>query len=117
MAESARAGPSERPQVSDLWPRLLISPVLGFALPNLSGLIDNSRHSIAGLLASYAYFTFVSFVIWEGNRRLYFRMQRREDWLKRPLQRLGALLTTILLYSVPAAALLMWIWRRVSGDP
>jgi Histidine kinase len=106
-----------RPEVSDLWPRLLISPLLGLVLPNVSGLIDNTRHTPAGLVASYAYFMFVALAIWEGNRRLYFRMQRREDWLRRPLHRLGALLAAILLYSIPVAAVLLWIWRRVSGDP
>jgi hypothetical protein len=112
----ARPGKPGSPEVSDLWPRLLISPLIGLALPNLSGLIDNSRHSAGGLLASYAYFTFVALLIWEGNRWLYFRMQRREDWLLRPSRRLAALLAIILLYSIPAGALLIWIWQDVSGD-
>jgi hypothetical protein len=115
--EDSSDGRPEQPEVSDLGPRLLLSPVIGWALPNLSGLIDNSRHSTAALLASYVYFALIAFVIWEGNRRLYFRMQRREDWLQRPLRRLGALLTAILLYSVPVAALLIGIWRHITGDP
>jgi LytS/YehU family sensor histidine kinase len=44
-------------------------------------------------------------------------MQRREDWLKRPLRRLAALLTAILLYSIPCVAILITIWRYVTGDP
>jgi two-component sensor histidine kinase len=116
MDEVAAAGSARAPEVSDLWPRLLISPFLGLILPNVSGLIDNRAHSTASLLASYAYFALVAFVIWEGNRRLYFRMQRREDWLRRPLKRLGALLAAILLYSIPVAALLLWVWRQVTGD-
>ena len=83
------------PEVSDLWPRLLISPVLGTLIAHLTGLIDTTRHSTAGLIASDAYFSFVSFVIWSCNRWLYFRLSRREDWLQRPSRRLSVLLATI----------------------
>jgi two-component system, LytTR family, sensor kinase len=112
----AGTGYPRNPEFSDLWPRLLISPVLGLMVANLSGLIDNSRHSPAGLLASYLYFAFVAFVIWTGNRVLYFRLQRREDWLQRPSHRLAVLLATIVVYSIPVAALLIWIWRKATGD-
>ena len=59
--ESALVDHSSRsPQVSDLWARLLLSPVIGVIVPNVSGLIDHSRHTGAALVASYAYFTLVS---------------------------------------------------------
>lgn len=106
-----------RPQVSDFWPRLLLSPVLGVLVPNLAGLIDHSRHPTPGLVASYIYFAFVSLTIWEGNRRIYFRLQRREDWLLRPWRRIALLLAAIALYTVPVAAVLLWIWRATTGDP
>jgi Histidine kinase len=111
------AGYLRHPEFRDLWPRLLISPVLGLMVANLSGLIDNSRHSPVGLLASYSYFSFVAFVIWTGNRLFYFRLQRREEWLQRPWHRLAVLLATIVVYSIPVAALLIWIWREATGDP
>jgi hypothetical protein len=104
------------PQVSDLWPRLLLSPALGALVPNVSGLIDHARHTTSGLVASYAYFAFVSFAIWEGNRRIYFRLQRREDWLLRPWRRIALLLAAIALYTVPVAAVLLWIWQAATGD-
>jgi two-component system, LytTR family, sensor kinase len=108
---------AQPPQVSDLWPRLLLSPIIGAVLPNLAGLIDNSRHSAAGLAASYLYFTCVALVIWEGNRRIYFRLQRREEWLQRPRHRIALLLSAITIYTVPVAALLLWIWQAVTDDP
>ena len=67
------------PQVSDLWARLLLSPVIGVIVPNVSGLIDHSRHTAGALVASYIYFTLVSLLVWEGNRQIYFRLQRREE--------------------------------------
>ena len=103
--------------VRDFWPRLLASPVLGALVANLSGLIDPGRHAPAALAASYAWFAAVALIVWEGNRRLYFRLPRREDWLLRPWSRLGLLLSVIGLYTIPTAAALLWIWREVSGDP
>jgi hypothetical protein len=103
--------------VHDFWPRLLTSPVLGALVANLSGLIDNTRHSSGALVASYAWFALVAFVVWEGNRRLYFRLPRREDWLLRPWSRLGLLLAVITLYTIPIASALLWIWREATGDP
>ena len=103
--------------VHDFWPRLLASPILGALVVNLSGLIDNTRHSSGALVASYAWFAVIAFVVWEGNRRLYFRLPRREDWLFRPWSRLGLLLSTIILFTIPVAGGLLWIWRAVTEDP
>jgi len=113
--DSSRRGFSAR-DVGDFWPRVLVSPILGALIVNLSGLIDQARHSVAALIASYAWFSLVAFLIWEGNRRLYFRLQRREDWLLRPWRRLGLLLAVICLYTIPVAATLLWIWRQATGD-
>ncbi len=107
----------DRRDIHDLWPRLLVSPVLGALVVNLSGLIDHRRHSSGTLAVSYAWFALVAFLIWEGNRQLYFRLPRREDWLLRPWRRLGLLLAVILLYTLPMALGLLWIWRAATGDP
>jgi len=113
-----RAGTKlDRRDVHDFWPRLLVSPVLGALVANLSGLIDHTRHSSGALIASYAWFATVAFVVWEGNRRLYFLLPRREDWLLRPWRRLTLLLAVIALYTIPVAAALLWIWREATGDP
>ena len=116
--DDGRAGTTVNPrEVHDFWPRVLASPVLGALVTNLSGLIDNSRHSAAALAASYAWFALVAFIIWEGNRRLYFRVPRREDWLLRPWRRLGVLLALISLYTIPVGLALLWSWREVAADP
>ena len=57
-------------QLQDLRFRLLLSPVLGFVVPTVSGLVDQRQHGWVGLVASYAYFSVLAFVVWEGNRRL-----------------------------------------------
>jgi hypothetical protein len=116
--DDGKTGTSLDPHdVHDFWPRLLASPILGALIANLSGLIDNARHSTPALVASYAWFAAVAFVVWEGNRRLYFRLPRREDWLLRPGKRLAMLLAVISLYTIPIATALLWIWRQVTDDP
>ena len=111
---------SSRPvptQLQDLWLRLLLSPVLGVLVPTFSGLVDHRRHTAVGLLASYAYFSVLAFVVWEGNRRLYYKLSRREDWLERPWHRAALLMTVIVIYTIPVSAILLLIWQHVSGDP
>jgi len=106
----------DRRDVQDFWPRLLASPILGALVAQLSGLIDHTRHSRGSLVASYAWFALVAFLVWEGNRRLYFRLPRREDWLRRPWRRLGLLLAVISLFTIPVTVVLLWIWRAATGD-
>src|SRR5215510_3665450 len=116
MDDRARGTSVDPREVHDFWPRLLVSPILGALVVNLSGLIDHAKHSTPGLIASYVWFATVAFLIWEGNRRLYFRLPRREDWLLRPWSRLGVLLALISLFTIPVALALLWIWRVVTGD-
>ena len=115
--DDVRTGTRPDPRdVHDFWPRVLASPILGALVVNLSGLIDHARHSRGALIASYAWFALVAFLVWEGNRRLYFRLPRREDWLLRPWSRLGLLLAAITLFTIPVTAVLLWVWREATGD-
>jgi hypothetical protein len=63
------------------------------------------------------WFSTVAFLVWEGNRRLYFRAPRREDWLLHPWRRLGVLLALISLFTIPFAAATLGAWRAITGDP
>ena len=103
-------------EVHDFWPRLVASPILGALVANVSGLIDHARHSTGALIVAYAWFATVAFLVWESNRRLYFRLPRREDWLLRPWSRLGLLLAVITLCTIPMTGILLWIWREATGD-
>ena len=115
--DDGSAGTNVDPRkVHDFWPRLLVSPILGALVVNFSGLIDHSQHSTAGLVGSYTWFAAVAFLIWQGNRTLYFRVPRREDWLLRPWKRLGVLLALITIFTIPFAAATLWGWRKLTGD-
>lgn len=101
----------------DLWPRVLLNPLFGVAIPNLAGIVDHAGATAVELAATYAYFLLVSVVIWEGNRRLYFHVRRRHPWFSSSWRRLGRLLATVVLYSVPVAGGLLGAWALVTDAP
>ena len=104
-----------RPPVRDLLPRLIVSPLLGLLIPNLAGLIDHQAHSLTTLVVSYAYFTLVAFLIWEGNRRLHHRFRATTDWFARPMKRVSVILGALIVFTVPFAFLALWSWAFVTG--
>ena len=104
-------------RIRDLRVRLLLSPAFGILVPTASGLIDFGRHSAAGLVASYLVFSVVAFLVWEGNRRLYYRFSRREDWLERPWRHAALLLCVVLAFTIPVSTLFLLSWQRLAGDP
>jgi hypothetical protein len=103
--------------VRDFWPRLLLSPIIGAVIPNLAGFIDNSRYTPGQLAAHYLFFWGVAFTIWEGNRRLHDRFRSRFAWFEQPWMRIGLLLGTITLFTVPMTWGLLWLWGILSSDP
>jgi hypothetical protein len=115
-----RAGPPPTttiPPIRDLWLRLLLSPVFGITLPLLTGLVSPDRHSPRSLASSAVTFSLIAFLVWEGNRRLHYRLSRREDWLRRPWHRVGVLLGVIVGVTIPVSTLLLLAWQRLFDDP
>ncbi len=111
-------GPAPSPSgVDDTAARLLVTPLVGIAVPNLAGLIDNSAHSVTVLVLSYLWFIAVAVLTWEGNLRLYLRFQDRTAWLTRPWHRVRLLLGLILLFTIPFTGGALWGWALATGDP
>jgi hypothetical protein len=103
--------------VDDAAARLILTPIVGIAIPNLAGMVDHSAHSVAGLLASYAWFILMAYVTWEANLRLYLRFQDRTAWLTRPWHRVRLLIFLICLFTIPFSVSAFWAWRIVFDDP
>jgi sensor histidine kinase YesM len=110
------SGPSSS-GVDDTAARLIVTPLVGVAVPNLAGLIDHGAHSYGGLVASYLWFIAIAFLTWEGNLRLYLRFQDRTAWLTRPWHRVRLLVGLILLFTIPFTGASLWAWALVTGDP
>src|SRR6187402_70567 len=64
----------------DRWIKFLGIPALGLFIPNLSGMITNRLYDYPELLASYAFFTLVSYLVWQGNVWLMHVIRRRYTW-------------------------------------
>jgi sensor histidine kinase YesM len=103
--------------VDDTAARLLVTPIVGVAVPNLAGMVHHGSHSVAALFATYAWFIAVAYVTWETNLRLYLRFQDRTAWLTRPWHRVRLLIGLICLFTIPFTSFALWLWAVVSHDP
>lgn len=105
------------PGVDDLAARVVITPIVGVAVPNLAGMVNHAAHSAAGLFGSYAWFIGVAYITWEANLRLYLSFQDRTAWLTQPWHRVRLLIGLICLFTIPFTASALWLWALVTGDP
>lgn len=108
---------ASNPGVDDTAARLLVTPIVGVAVPNLAGMINHAAHSGPGLIASYAWFIGVAYVTWEANLRLYLSFQDRTAWLTRPWHRVRLLIGLICLFTIPFTASALWLWAMLFDDP
>jgi hypothetical protein len=108
---------SSSPGVDDTAARLIITPLVGVALPNIAGMVNHGAHSVPGLIASYAWFIGVAFVTWEANLRLYLLFQDRTAWLTRPWHRVRLLVGLICLFTIPFTSSALWLWAELFQDP
>lgn len=117
---ASRVGPAPTtpiPPIRDLWVRVLLSPIFGVTLPLLTGLVSPERHSARSRALSAVVFSLIALLVWEGNRRLHYRLSRREDWLRRPWYRVAVLVGVIVGVTIPVSTVLLLAWRRVFDDP
>ena len=105
------------PGVDDTAARLIVTPLVGVAVPNLAGMVNHAAHSPAGLIATYLWFIGVAFVTWEANLRLYLLFQDRTAWLTRPWHRVRLLVGLICLFTIPFTASALWMWAALFHDP
>jgi sensor histidine kinase YesM len=105
------------PGVDDTTARLIVTPLVGVAVPNLAGMINHGAHSPAGLLATYAWFIGVAFITWEANLRLYLLFQDRTAWLTQPWHRVRLLVGLICLFTIPFTGSALWLWAAIFDDP
>lgn len=102
--------------IHDFWLRVLLSPLIGAFIGRTAGLVDHARHTVPALAGHYAVFACVAFLIWEGNRRLYFRSRRRAPSFERPWRRMLRMGGVLALFTVPVSAALLLLWRRWSAE-
>jgi two-component system, LytTR family, sensor kinase len=108
---------SSSPGVDDTAARLLVTPIVGVAVPNLADMVNHGAHSTLGLMATYAWFIGIAYVTWEANLRLYLLFQDRTAWLTRPWHRVRLLIGLICLFTIPFTVSALWLWAVLFKDP
>jgi sensor histidine kinase YesM len=101
----------------DRWIKFIGIPALGFFIPNLSGLITNRLYDYSELLGSYAFFTLVSFLVWQGNVWLMHVIRQRYTWSFRQYHKIVISLFLVnIVYSGAISAALLSVWRSYSKE-
>lgn len=110
-------GRGVRVEVRDLWPRLMLSPPLGLAIGWASGILAPTRHSAQQTLGRSCALAAISFLVWEGNRRLYLKAPHPIGSTERPWRVLATLAGVLAAFTVSATAGLLLLWRWLLSDP
>jgi len=97
--------------------KLIGIPALGLFIPNLSGLITNRLYTYLELLASYAWFTLVSFFVWQGNVWLMHFIRKKYTWsFQQYYKIIISLFLVNIVYSGAIAALMLNGWKAFSRE-
>ncbi len=105
------------PGIDDFAARLILTPLVGIAIPSVVGLVHYKFHSVPSLIGTYAWFVAIAYATWEGNLRLYLRFQDPKAWLTRPWHRVRLLVGLICLFTVPFTVSALWLWAALFHDP
>jgi len=117
MPQTQAAMNNER-VLNDRMVKLVCIPALGLFIPNLSGLITNRLYSYPELFASYIYFIFVSFLVWQGNVWLMMLIRRQYSWsFKEYYKIILAFFLANIVYSGILSGMLLYIWKTLSLEP
>lgn len=100
------------------WPiKLLAIPLLGIAIPNITGIITHAHYTTSEIAGSYLFFTFIAFVVWEGNVMLMRLVKRKYKWGHRAYYKtILAFFICNVIYSGTISLLLLLLWRFLSRE-
>ncbi len=97
--------------------KLLAIPVLGILIPNITGIITHGRYSTGEIIASYCFFIFIAFVVWEGNVQLMRVIKRKYKWGHSSYYKtVLALFFSNVIYSGISSSLLLLLWLFLSRE-
>jgi sensor histidine kinase YesM len=109
-------GNSTIAKVNDIGFRLILIPFFGIAIPLISGMVNIDNFSNWQIKLSFLYTIAIAFIVWEGNRYLFFSLRSYFDWYNKPVKKIVAVLFTIFFYTIPAAVLTLVGWYKIFGD-
>jgi sensor histidine kinase YesM len=109
--------PIEDIQLKDKVIRILGIPVLGIAIPTLTGLFDHLNKPDVKYWAGYPYFILLVTLVWHGNRYLLYRTRHRFTWFEKPTEKVLLLFFNSIIFTIPLTTAWLCLWYRLTGFP
>ena len=103
-------------KINDIGFRLILIPAFGIAIPLITGMINPANFSHTMIKVSFAYTILLSFLVWQGNRYLYFSLRSYFDWYNKPLHKIAVLLLSISFYTIPLSVLMLNGWYKIFSN-
>ena len=103
-------------KINDIGFRLILIPAFGIAIPLITGMINPTNFSHGMIKVSFVYTILLSFLVWQGNRYLYFSLRSYFDWYNKPLHKIAVLLLSISFYTIPLSVLMLNGWYKIFGN-
>jgi len=102
-------------KIDDRLIRLIGIPGFGITIPNFTGLFGPLGPIDSMYWFGYAYFIFIAFCIWQGNRWLLFKQRENMNWFSNPIRKLTLLVAANVFYTAPLTVVLIYGWYLFSG--
>ena len=95
--------------------RLVGVPLLGLAIPHLTGLLGTVGPRSLDYWIGCAWFVLLSGLVWQGNRRILVFHRRRYEWFDHPWRKVLLVLFANAFYTVPVTLAMLALWYRFLG--
>ena len=102
-------------RIDDRLIRWIGIPGFGIFIPNFTGLFGPLGIGDWMYWLGYAYFIFIAWSIWHGNRWLLFKQRENMNWFSHPVRKLIMLVAANVFYTAPLTILMISGWYLFSS--
>ncbi len=102
--------------IKDVYLRIFFIPLLGVAIPFISGIITYNLYSFPELIGANLFFILTSFVIWMGSYGLHTRLRPMYISTSGPFLKLLTVSATNAFYGICIGSISSYAWYQFSKD-
>ncbi len=106
---------ADKIDINDKLVRIIGIQFFGVVIPNATGLVTHADRSVLYIFAAYAYFMLISFLIWQGNRYILFKLENKYNWFINPAQKVIMILGGNVFYTAPLVIGMLYLWYTFTG--
>lgn len=106
---------ADKIDINDKLVRIIGIQFFGVVIPNATGLVTHEDRSVLYIFAAYAYFMLISFLIWQGNRYILFKLEGKYNWFINPAQKVVMILGGNVFYTAPLVIGMLYLWYTFTG--